>query len=283
MTPLRQRMLEDMRIRNLSVRTQKTYVSHIARFAKYFGKSPEFLGSEEIRKYQLYLIERKVSWSVFNQTVCALRFLYGHTLKMEMVIEQIAFPKQAKSLPVVLSPGEVTEVLGNVTDYRKRVILTAIYSGGLRLSEALHLKKSDIDSSRMTIRIEQGKGMKDRYVMLSPKLLEMLREYYKVMHPRGELLFSSLEDPGKPMEAQALQRAFKKTVNRLGWKKVVSIRTLRHCFATHLLEAGCDVRVIQQLLGHRSLTTTQRYTHVSSSRIKKTVSPLDLLPDLEKQ
>jgi len=279
MTPLRQRMLEDMRIRNLSVRTQETYISQVSRFAKHFQQSPQVLGPEEIRQYQLYLIGQKVSWSVFNQTVCALRFLYTKTLKIEIGIEEIPFPKQPKKLPELLSPTEVVQFLESVSDYTNRVALTTIYAGGLRLQECLHLKIKDIDSSRMTIRIEQGKGMKDRYVMLSEKLLSLLREYYRIVRPRGEYLFASKGDPNKAMDENRLQRAFTQTANRLGWKKHVSVKTLRHCFATHLLEAGCDVRVIQELLGHRSLTTTQRYVHVTTSRLKKTVSPLDLLPD----
>jgi integrase/recombinase XerD len=160
--------------------------------------------------------------------------------------------------------------------------LTTIYSCGLRLQECLHLKVKDIDSSRMTVRVEQGKGMKDRYVMLSERLLKLLREYYKTVRPRSEYLFPSVRDPKKPMNENRLQRAFIKTLNRLGWKKRVSVKTLRHCFATHLLEAGYDVRLIQELLGHRSVTTTQRYMHVSRSRIKQTVSPLDLLPEPRK-
>ena len=279
MTSLRQRMSEDMRIRNLSVRTQECYISQVYRFAKYFGKSPEELGGPEIRQYQLYLIDQRVSWSVFNQTVCALRFLYKHTLKREMEIEEIPFPKQAKKLPVILSREEVAEVLEKVSDYKNRLVLMTIYSGGLRLSEGLNLKIRDIDSSRMMMRIEQGKGMKDRYVMLSGKLLEHLRGYYKLMRPKGEYLFPSDENPGKPMSEMRLQRAFKKAVNQLRLRKAVSIRTLRHCFATHLLESGCDVRMIQVLLGHGSLSTTQIYTHVAGNRITKTVSPLDLLPD----
>jgi len=279
MTPLRQRMLEDMRIRNLSVRTQETYISQVSRFAKHFQQSPQVLGPEEIRQYQLYLIGQKVSWSVFNQTVCALRFLYTKTLRIEIGIEEIPFPKQPKKLPELLSPTEVVQFLESVSDYTNRVALTTIYAGGLRLQECLHLKIKDIDSSRMTIRIEQGKGMKDRYVMLSEKLLSLLREYYRIVRPRGEYLFASKGDPNKAMDENRLQRAFTRSANRLGWKKHVSVKTLRHCFATHLLEAGCDVRVIQELLGHRSLTTTQRYVHVTTSRLKKTVSPLDLLPD----
>lgn len=282
MTPLRQRMLEDMRLRNLSVRTQETYISQVARFAKHFGKSPEAIGAEEIRQYQLYLIDQKVSWSVFNQTICALRFLYRYTLKKEVRIDEIRFPKQPKRLPVVLSQEEVAQILEEVTDYKKRIVLKTIYSGGLRLNEATHLKISDIDSHRMTIRINQGKGGKDRYVMLSRTLLELLREYYKALRPRGVWLFPSDRDRQRPINAESLQRAFTRAVNRLGWRKNVSIRTLRHCFATHLLESGQDVRTIQLLLGHRQLSTTMVYTHVSSDRIRTTTSPLDLLPKPER-
>jgi integrase/recombinase XerD len=283
MTPLRKRMLEDMRIRNLSVRTQETYISQVASISRYFQKSPEALSAEEIRQYQLYLIERKVSWSTFNQTLCALRFLYRYTLKIEMAIDEIGFPKQPKRLPVVLSREEVGVILEEVTDYKKRIVLKTIYSGGLRLNEAIHLKVSDIDSQRMTIRIEQGKGGKDRYVMLSPTLLSLLRDYYKALRPSGVWLFPSDRDGKRPMNAESLQRAFTRAVNRLGWRKKVSIRTLRHCFATHLLESGQDVRTIQLLLGHRQLSTTMRYTHVSTERIRTTMSPLDLLPKPEKR
>jgi integrase/recombinase XerD len=282
MTPLRQRMLEDMRIRNFTPRTQETYISQVSKFAKHFNRSPEKLGAQEIREYQLYLISQKVSWSLFNQAVCALRFLYLKTLKMDIGIEEIPFPKQPKKLPEVLSPTEVATLLQNVSDYRNQVALTTIYSCGLRLQECLHLKVKDIDSSRMTVRVEEGKGMKDRYVMLSERLLKLLREYYRTVRPRSEYLFPSVRDPKKPMNESRLQRAFIKTLNRLGWKKRVSVKTLRHCFATHLLEAGYDVRLIQELLGHRSVTTTQRYMHVSRSRIKQTVSPLDLLPEPRK-
>jgi site-specific recombinase XerD len=160
-------MLEDMQLRSMSPRTQETYISQVKKFACYFKKSPEHLGPKEIRQYQLYLVKRGVSWSVFNQTVCALRFLYGRTLKADWSMEEIVFPRQPKKLPELLSPTEVAELLDNVKDYTSRVALTTIYAGGLRLQECLHLKSKDIDSSRMTIRIEQGKGMKDRYVMLS--------------------------------------------------------------------------------------------------------------------
>lgn len=282
MSPLRKRMLEDMRIRNLSVRTQETYICQLASIARYFKKSPEALSPEEVRQYQLYLIEKKVSWSTFNQTLCALRFLYRYTLRSEIRFEEILFPKKPKRLPVVLSREEVAEVLEEVRDHKIRTALKTIYSGGLRIDEAIHLKIDDIDSRRMTIRIEQGKGGKDRYVMLSPTLLVLLREYYKAYRPSGVWLFPSSRDSQKPINAQCLQRAFKRAVNTVGCKKHVSVKTLRHCFATHLLESGLDVRTIQLLLGHRELSTTMIYAHVSDERIRTTVSPLDLLPRPEK-
>jgi integrase/recombinase XerD len=226
----------------------------------------------------LYLIEKKVSWSVFNQTVCALRFLYSKTLKIPAQIEEIPFCKKPKQLPELLSPEEVKTLLENVNDFKYRVALTTIYAAGLRLQECLHLKIRDIDSKRMTIRVEQGKGMKDRYVMLSERLLKLLRDYYRTITPGGEYLFYSRRNPKMPMAENGLQRAFTATVNRLKWKKHVSIRTLRHCFATHLLEAGYDLRVIQTLLGHKSVSTTQIYTHVTATRFKLTKSPFDLLP-----
>jgi integrase/recombinase XerD len=282
MSLLRQRMLEDMKIRNMSPRTQESYLCQISKFAQHFNKSPELLGIEEIRQYQLYLVESEVSWSVFNQTVAALRFLYCKTLKKQWHIEQIPFPRRVKKLPVVLSPDEVAELLDNVTDYRYRVILTTIYSAGLRLLEGTHLKAKDIDSKRMLIRVEQGKGMKDRYVILSEKLLVLLREYFKIERPRGEYLFPSKQDANKAIPETGVQRAFTKALNRLGWKKEVSVRTLRHCFATHLLEAGVNIKAIQGLMGHRSLNTTQIYLHISSRVYQNIKSPLDLLPDVRR-
>jgi len=275
-------MLEDMRVRNLSVRTRKTYVFQVRRFALHFNKSPELLGPVEIRTYQLYLIDQNASWSVFNQTVCALRFLYRQTLKREWAIEQIPFPKKPRKMPLVLSREEVGTFLNVIANYKHRVILTTIYATGVRLSEAIHLKPTDIDSKRMVIRVEQGKGMKDRNVMLSAHLLELLREYYKIVRPGGRWLFPSPRDPRQPMSIYGLQRTCVQTGRRLGVNKPVNPRILRHCFATHLLEDGIDVRTIQMLLGHRSLTTTQRYTHVSAKTIRQTRSPLDLLPQFKK-
>jgi integrase/recombinase XerD len=279
MSLLRQRMLEDMRIRNMSIRTQECYLCQITKFAKHFNKSPEELGIEQIRQYQLYLVDQKTSWSVFNQTVAALRFLYLTTLQKEWKVEQILFPKQPKRLPTILSVGEVSQLLKAVRDYRYRVMLTTIYGCGLRLLEGTQLKVNDIDSKRMVVRIEQGKGKKDRYVMLSEKLLEMLRLYFKTVRPGGIYLFPSKANRDKPIHESAVQRALHKALKTLGWKKQVSVRTLRHCFATHLLEAGVNLKTIQELMGHNSLETTQIYLHISRSSIQNLASPLDLLTD----
>jgi len=277
MTSLRQRMIDDMRVRNLSPKTQAIYCEMVARFAKHFGKSPELLGPEQVRAYQVYLVnEKRVSWSLFNQTVCALRFLYRKSLGRDWAIEHIPFPRQEKRLPVTLSLSEVARFLEAISNIKHRTILMTAYAGGLRTSEVVHLRVSDIDSQRMVIHIRQGKGHKDRYVMLSPKLLELLRAYWKLVRPT-EWLFPGVRRDC-PISVHTVQKAAQKatSVSKLG--KRVTVRALRHSFATHLLEAGSNVRTIQVLLGHRSLATTAIYTHVSASTVCATSSPLDLLP-----
>jgi integrase/recombinase XerD len=280
-TPLRQRMTEDLRIRNRSARTIKTYIGQVAKFAQHFKKSPELLGPEEIRQYQVYLVhERRVSWSHFNQAVCALRFLYHHTLRREWAITHIPFPRQPKKLPVVLSQSEVQRFLEAIRKLKYRAILMTAYAAGLRLSEVTQLQVSDIDSQRQTIRVRQGKGQKDRYVMLSPTLLELLRVYWRVERPRTWLFPG--HTPETPISVTSVQRVCHRAGVDAGLSKRVTVRMLRHCFATHLLEAGVNVRVIQTLLGHRSLSTTQRYTHVSTQTVRATPSPLELLAQVDK-
>jgi site-specific recombinase XerD len=277
MTPLRQRYLEDLRLRNYSPKTQQLYVECVSLFARHFGRSPELLGPEEIRIYQLYLIqEKQVSWSRFNQTVCALRVLYGTTLGRDWVIKHLPFPRKETRLPVILSPAQVSGLLQSISNPRYRMFFTTIYATGLRLSEARNLEVADIDSARNTVRVRQGKGHKDRYVMLSPKLLDLLREYWKTYRP-GRLLFPGL-DPERPLAERTLQDALRQARDKAGLSPQVTAHTLRHCFASHLLETGVNVRVIQLLLGHASLKTTARYTHVADSALTQTVSPLDLLP-----
>ncbi len=276
MSPLRQRMSEDLRLRNYAPRTQKTYLDHVRRFARHFGRSPDELGPEEIRTYQLHLVEKGASWSLFNQATCALRFLYTVTLAQPWRVETIAHPRRPVRLPVVLSTGEVARLLEAVPSRKQRLVLMTIYSAGLRVSEVTHLRVADIDSARRVIHVRQGKGGKDRQVMLSPLLLEELRAYWRFYRP-ADWLFPG-RDPAQPLSAACVQRLCQKARRRAGIDKPVSPHTLRHSFATHLLEAGTDLRLIQRLLGHRSLSTTQRYLHIATHQIGTTASPLDHLP-----
>lgn len=278
MTTLRQRVIEDMRIRNLSPHTQESYVQQISLFARHFGKSPVELCPEDIRSYQVYLTtERKLSPSSILVAVSAIRFLYKVTLKTEWTLEDvIPTCKKPQTLPTVLSPEEVLQLLDCVQSIKHRAILTTCYAAGLRISEAVHLKPSAIDSQRMVIRVEQGKGQKDRYVMLSPKLLDTLRSYWRAARPTEWLFPGDL--PGLPITRDAAGQACQKARNLAGITKPVTPHSLRHAFAVHLLESGTDVRTIQLLLGHRSLSTTARYLRIATSKVCSTSSPLDLLP-----
>ena len=282
MTELRQRYLQDLRLRNYAPKTLQTYVECVSLFARYFKRSPEELGPEHIREYQRYLVEeKKCSWSRFNQTVCALRFLYRNTLGRDWAISHIPFPRKQKKLPVVLSRDEAAQLLAAIKSLKYRAVLSLCYGAGLRISEALHLQVADIDSKRMMIRVRQAKGHKDRYVMLSPKLLELLRVYWKKERPTTWLFPARRRD--HPLGACALQHACQRARRDSGIRKPVTPHTLRHSFASHLLEAGANIRTIQLLLGHNSLQTTAVYTHVSQTTIASTVSPFDLLPSLDAQ
>jgi integrase/recombinase XerD len=275
MTPLRQRFIDDLRLRNYARRTIDTYVSRIACFAKHFGRSPDRLGADEVRAFQLHLLERRVSWSSFNQAVCALRFFYGTTLGRPEQLPLIPFGKRPKTLPSVLSPAEVLRLLDAATPGRERVLLQVAYGCGLRLSELLHVQVGDIDSARMVIHVRQGKGAKDRLVPMSRRLLDELRAYWRTCRPRPWLFPG--HQPGRPLHASNLQRRFGHLVKQVGLSKHCSMHTLRHSYATHLLEAGVDVLTLQALLGHTSLQTTARYLHVSTHRLQHTPSLLDLL------
>ncbi|MCA1606014.1 MAG: site-specific integrase [Acidobacteria bacterium] len=276
MTPLRQRMIEDMQVRNLSPHTHYIYLDHVSRFARHFGKSPELLGPAEIRAYQIFLVQDKqVSWSSFIQSVAALRFLYRITLGKEWAIEHIPFPRRQQKLPLVLSISEMLQFFESIKNIKHRAMLMIAYAAGLRVSEVARLRVCDIDSKRMVIRVEQGKGRKDRYVMLSPALLTILRTYWKLAKP-SEWLFEG-NIAGQPISYKSIQRACRRVSDDSGLSKPVMMRTLRHSFATHLLEAGTDIRIIQALLGHRSLQTTARYTRVSTMTIRATTSPFDQL------
>jgi site-specific recombinase XerD len=269
-------MIEDLRIRNYSPRTIQIYVRCVTQFAKYFGRSPERLSTEEIREYQRYLVEdKKVSWSSFNQTVNALRFLYGRTLGREEHIEQIPFSRPERRLPVVLSVGEVSRLFRYVRGRKPLMVFQTMYGTGLRLMEALNLKPGHIDSDRMVIRVERGKGRKDRYVSLPPTLLRLLREYWKDYRPQTWLFPNRTQK--YPLHTTTVQRAFREAALRAGIDKPVSTHTLRHCFATHLLEAGTDLRTIQMLLGHGSLTTSAIYLHVAVAAEQRRHDTADLL------
>jgi integrase/recombinase XerD len=275
MTPLRQRMIEDLRVRNYAPKTQQTYVEQVARFALHFGVSPERLGPEEVRQYQLHLVSRGVSWSLFNQTVCALRFLYKVTLGRSWAVEQIPFAKRPRVLPCVLSVEEVGAVLRAARNVKHRAVLMTIYGTGVRVAEVTRLRRKDVDSKRMVVRVRQGKGGKDRVVMLSPVLLEQLRAYLRRERP-SEWLFPGSE-PEKPLSISTVQKVCNQAARAAGVRKRVTPHVLRHSFATHLLESGADLRLIQSLLGHRSVSTTQLYTHVSADRIRAAANPLDRL------
>jgi integrase/recombinase XerD len=279
MTPLRRRMIEDMKLKNLSARTINTYVSRVYNFATHFGRSPERLGRDDVRAYLLFLIQEKnVSWSVYNQTLCALRFCYEVTLGRKDVLERIPFPKQATRLPVVLSTDEVAAFFAALVDVKHRAILMTAYAAGLRLSEVIGLRVDDVDSKRMVIRVRQAKGRRDRYVMLSPRLLALLREYWKLERPTDWLFPGDV--PGNPITGKAVHKICVRAAEDAGLGKHVTVHTLRHSFATHLLEAGTDIRTIQILLGHRKLETTAVYTHVSPAAVEATQSPLDRIQPL---
>lgn len=275
MTPLRQRFVDDLRVRNYSPRTIETYSGCVAQFAKHFGRSPDLLGPEEVRTYQLHLLDRGVSWSKFNQTVCALRFLYGKTLGRPEQVPMIPYGKRPKTLPCVLSPEEVARLIDATGPGRERVMVQTAYACGLRLEELLRLQVSDIDSSRMVVHLHQGKGRKDRLVPLSKRLLEELRAYWRCHRPRT-WLFPNRTQTG-PLHAGTIQRGFRRVVKRAKLAKPATMHTLRHSFATHLLEAGVDVLTLQKLLGHSQLSTTALYLHLRREHFRLIPSLLDLV------
>lgn len=277
MTPLRQRMIEDMRIRNLAANTQRAYLQQVSAFAEHFGRSPKLLGLEEVHAWQVHLVEvQRRSSSTLVVATAALRFLYNVTLKRDWSVNEIPMSKTPRKLPVILSQEEVSQFLEAIRSVKHRTVLMAVYAAGLRVSEATRLKVSDIDSERMTLRVEQGKGHTDRYVMLSPRLLEILRNYWCIGRPQCWLFPGRF--PDQPVGTDVIRQACEAARRRAGISKPITPHSLRHAFATHLLESGTDLRTIQLLLGHCSLVTTQRYLKVATSTVCATTSPFDRLP-----
>jgi site-specific recombinase XerD len=275
MTPLRQRLIDDLRLRNYSPRTVQAYVAGVAKFAGHFGRSPDQLGPEQLRQFQLDLLARRTSWSQFNQIVSALRFFYAVTLGRAEAVPFIPYGKKPRTIPAVLSPEEVASFLDAARPGRDRVLFQTAYACGLRVSELTHLRIRDIDSARMVVLVCQGKGRKDRLVPLSVRLLGELRRYWFGCRP-SHWLFPGAK-PGRPVHSGNIQRLFRRVRRRAGITKRVTPHTLRHSFATHLLEAGVDVLTVQKLLGHTSLSTTARYLHVSGRHLQQTPSLLDLI------
>ena len=294
MTPLRQRMIEDMQLRNFSSETQRSYIHYIADYARHFNTSPDQLAPEAIREYQLFLTnERKMSAQSVNCFIAAAKFLYQTTLEMPWSQAHFVRSHVPETLPVVLSPIEVAQFFAAIGILKHRAVLMTCYGSGLRISEAVSLKVGDIDSSRMVIRVRQGKGAKDRYVHLAPRLLTVLREYCRRQKPhhfwptgaqpehaganQNAWLFPAIK-PVRHISAATIQQVCRESAYLAGLDKRVTAHTLRHSFATHLLERGEDIRVIQVLLGHRRIDTTARYTSVGVSKIAATASPLENLP-----
>jgi integrase/recombinase XerD len=273
-------MDRELRIRGVAEGTRESYLRCMSCFVRHFMRPPDELGAEEVKQYQLFLTkERHLSRGSFNVHVGAIRFFYRHVLTAAWRVEQITFQRPNRRLPVVLSGNEVLVLLDAVTNSKHRAILMTLYAAGLRIGEALRLRTADIDSGRMMIRVQEGKGRRDRYVMLSVALLETLRCYWREQRP-DPLLFPA-RNSSRPITRSSFEKVFSRARERAGIHKHVTPHSLRHSFATHLLERGVNIRVIQRLLGHRSLRSTEIYTHVAENYVRDTVSPLDdLLPDL---
>jgi site-specific recombinase XerD len=278
-TPLRQRMIEDMCMRRMQDRTQEAYIRGVRRLARFLGRSPDTATAEDLRRFQLHLVRAGVSPITLNATLTALRFLFQVTLDRPAVVARIRQVRVEQRLPVVLSRDEVARLIAAAGSLKYQTALSLAYGAGLRAGEVVALKTSDVDSTRMTLRIEQAKGRKDRYAILSPLMLERLRAWWRDAHPKGLVVQGGWLFPGgnrvNPMTPRQLNRAVHAAAAAAGIDKRVSMHTLRHCFATHLLEQKEDIRVIQVLLGHKKIDTTTVYTHVATQLLREVVSPIE--------
>jgi integrase/recombinase XerD len=278
---LRQRMIEDMTMRKLSPKTQAGYLRAVIKFSLFFGRSPDLASPEDLRAFQLQLVEQHVSSTTINATITGLRFLFDITLERPSALKRMSRVRTPQKLPQVLSVEEVERLLAGANNPKHRAALAVAYGAGLRASEVVHLKIADIDSERMIVRVVQGKGSRDRYAMLSPSLLELLRAWWRHGHATGKMLPGGWLFPGRnpanPLSTRQLNRACHRAAQRGRLEKRISMHTLRHSFATHLLENKVDIRVIQVLLGHRKLETTARYSHVATRTLSEVTSPLDQL------
>jgi len=276
MTEMRRRMEEELKLRGCSPRTSKAYLDWVRRFAAHYKRPPEQMGAEEARAYLLDLLEaQRLSRPTVIQALCALKFFYIHVLHRTCELEDLHLPRRSRKLPRVLNEAEVRRLLETATDLKEQAILMTFYATGLRLNELVHLQVKDIDSTKMQIRVRQGKGAKDRNVLLSPTLLDVLRRYFRCYRPVGWLFCG--QTPQQPIDDRTVQRMVRRLSDKAGLHPPVTAHALRHSFATHLLEHGTQVPYIQELLGHRHLQTTMLYTRISPRALKQVISPLDLL------
>lgn len=281
LSPLRQRMLEDMRIRDLTIGTQTGYIRAVKRFSDYLGRSPHTATAEDLRLFQLHMVEEGATTSTLNATVVGLRFFFEVTLSQPELLKKITYVSQPRKLPIILSREEVAQLLRATGNLKHQAALSVAYGAGLRASEVVSLKVTDIDSERMIIRVEQGKGSKDRQAMLSPALLELLRNWYHHANKQRQMLPGGWLFPGinpvNHLSSRQLNRIIHEAHSRTDIDKPVNLHALRHAFATHLLEDGVDIRVIQVLLGHKKLETTATYAHVATRTLREVKGPLENL------
>jgi site-specific recombinase XerD len=281
-SPLRQRMLDEMRMRKLDPKTQEAYIRAVCKLAAYLERSPDTARVEDLRNFQLHLVDTGASPITLNATLTGLKFLFDVTLGRGELMARMQPVRVPRTLPVVLSPQEVSRLIAAARSVKHQAALSVAYGAGLRASEVIGLLVTDVDSQRMTLRVQQGKGRKDRYAMLSPVLLQRLRSWWRIAHAQGRMLPGGWLFPGMnltdPLTRRQLNRAVHAAAEAAGIDKRVSTHTLRHSFATHLLERKVDIRVIQVLLGHKKLETTSVYTHVATDLLREVISPLELLP-----